>query len=128
MNHADWQGSIQTFLSKKNANALESAVWVVEYCDFLKFAFVVGFLVFSCCFSYIPVFVICKKTVKNSHSCLLCHNTVLNLQECMADFKITYTTDSAMRSVDIPGRPSAKSTKGAVDMEVELWMAFLPRR
>lgn len=44
MNHADWQGSIQTFLSKKNANALESAVWVVEYCDFLKFAFVVGFL------------------------------------------------------------------------------------
>lgn len=64
------------------------------------------FLVFSCCFLYVPVFV-----TENSHNFLLYHNAALNLQEFMADFKITYTTDSAMKGVDIPGRPNAKSIK-----------------
>lgn len=115
-------------MSEKNANALESAVWAVGYCDLFCLLLLWGFWFFSCCFLHIPVFVICKKTVKNSCSCLLYHNAVLNLQECMADFKITYTTYSAIKRVDIPGRASAKSIKDAVDVEVELWMVFLPRR
>lgn len=112
------------FLSKKNANALKSAVWAVVYFVFFCLLFLWYFWFFpaaSCMFLYL-------KSVKNSHSFLLYHNAALNLQEFMADFKITYTTDSAMKGVDIPGRPSAKSIKDALDVEVELWMAFLPRR
>lgn len=59
--HADWWGSVQN-LNKKNANALKSVVRAVGCCvSFFLFAFVVGFLVFSCFLLYIPEFAICKK-------------------------------------------------------------------